>query len=61
MDTGVTGSVVPGRTNAASNVRLAFASITAGKQQSARASTRRTPLTVRVGRLNISQTLTTVG
>jgi len=54
MDPGDTGSVVTGRTNAASNGRLAFASITAGKQPSARASAHRTPLAVRVVRLDIS-------
>jgi len=61
MDPVVTGSVVAGRASDPSGGRLAFASITAEKQQSARAATQRTPLRVRVVRLDISQTLTAIG
>ncbi|KST60697.1 hypothetical protein AO398_12445 [Methylobacterium sp. GXS13] len=61
MDPVVTGSPVAGRASAPSTGRLAFASITAEKQQSARAATQRAPLTVRIVRLDISETLTALG
>ena len=61
MDPVVTGSELAERASTPSGGRLAFASITAEKQQSASAATQRTPLTVRVVRLDISQTLTAVG